>query len=129
VASGLVCLPVVHSKTHQTDPFLIPSDLPIPLDEVRMINHFHRIGPVPNVKFVTAYIAELPHILVVVVRPIPIGAEVLIDYGYVCVCVFVFVSERDRACVWFLFWGYLAEQRLVCAQRRLSSESAFVWKK
>jgi hypothetical protein len=52
-----------------------------PSDEVRMINHFHRIGPVPNVKFVTSYIAELPHILVVVVRPIAIGAEVLIDYG------------------------------------------------
>jgi SET domain-containing protein len=46
-----------------------------------MINHFHQIGPVPNVKFVTAYIAELPHILVVVLRPIAEGAEILIDYG------------------------------------------------
>lgn len=52
-----------------------------PSDEVRMINHYHRISPVPNVKFVTSYIAELPHILVVVVRPIARGAEVLIDYG------------------------------------------------
>ncbi|KAM3568640.1 hypothetical protein VYU27_009242 [Nannochloropsis oceanica] len=50
-------------------------------NEVRMINHYHRISPVPNVKFVTSYIAELPHILVVVVRPIARGAEVLIDYG------------------------------------------------
>ncbi|TFJ84998.1 hypothetical protein NSK_003422 [Nannochloropsis salina CCMP1776] len=50
-------------------------------NEVRMINHFHQIGPVPNVKFVTAYIAELPHILVVVLRPIAEGAEILIDYG------------------------------------------------
>lgn len=31
-----------------------------------MINHFNRIAPVPNVKLVTAYVNELPHILAVV---------------------------------------------------------------
>lgn len=35
-------------------------------NEIRMINHFRGIGPVPNIKLVTTYVNELPHILAVV---------------------------------------------------------------
>lgn len=35
-------------------------------NEIRMINHFRGIGAVPNIKLVTTYVNELPHILAVV---------------------------------------------------------------
>ena len=61
-----------------------------------MINHFHGIAPVPNVKLVTAYVAEFPHILAVVSCTLRVCVRV---YVCMCACVCAFVCVCVCICV------------------------------
>lgn len=50
---------------------------------MRFINSHINIAHGPNVTLRTAYIGDLPHLLVVCLRDIEVGEEFLLDYGII----------------------------------------------
>jgi len=50
-------------------------------NEIRFINSYLNIAFEPNVTMRTTYINEFPHLVVVCMRDIEIGEEILLDYG------------------------------------------------
>ena len=50
-------------------------------NEMRFINSYQNIDFLPNVKMKIAFIDGLPRVLIVVIKQIEIGSEILLDYG------------------------------------------------
>ncbi len=51
-------------------------------NECRFINHYKNIADNPNCQYSMTFIHNKPTALVVVIRTISIGEEILVDYGY-----------------------------------------------
>jgi hypothetical protein len=50
-------------------------------NEIRTINHYENIADAPNVIMSICYVDELPRVLIICKRDIPVGTEFLLDYG------------------------------------------------
>jgi hypothetical protein len=65
-------------------------------NEMRAINHFQSIADTPNVIMQLCYVEQLPRIMIICKRDIPVGDEFLLSYGDEYVKAFLTGTKTER---------------------------------